>query len=63
MSKTRYLSVDKAKRLGINNCPNFHTSGSIRGMKKYYGKDALLVRSGSYIYNVTDKSEIFNQAN
>lgn len=31
----------------------FHKSGSIAGMKKqFYGKDALLVRCGSYIYNV-----------
>ena len=31
----------------------FHKSGSISGMKKaYYGRDALLVRCGSYIYNV-----------
>lgn len=33
--------------------PNFHCSGSVKGMKeKYYGKDALLVRCGQYIYNV-----------
>lgn len=33
--------------------PNFSASGSIRGMKAlYYGKNALLIRSGSYIYNV-----------
>lgn len=39
--------------------PNFHKSGSIIGMKKlYYGKDALLIRSGSYIYKVTE--EVYN---
>ena len=40
--------------------PNFHKSGSIIGMKKiYYGKNALLVKSGNYIYNVTDAPEIY----
>jgi len=39
--------------------PNFSSSGSIIGMKnKYYGKDALLIRSGSYIYKVTP--EVYN---
>ena len=39
--------------------PNFSASGSIRGMKKlYYGLDALLIRSGAYIYNVTE--EVYN---
>lgn len=40
----------------IENYPNFHKSGSIAGMKKkFYGKDALLVRCGSYIYNVPQR--------
>jgi len=40
--------------------PNFHKSGSIKGMKKlYYGKDALLIRCGNYIYKVTE--EIYNR--
>lgn len=39
--------------------PNFSASGSIKGMKKlYYGLDALLIRSGGYIYNVT--KEVYN---
>ena len=40
-----------------SNFPSFHKSGSIRGMKEqFYGKDALLVRCGSYIYNVDQKT-------
>ena len=40
--------------------PNFHKSGSIKGMKKlYYGFDALLIRCGNYIYKVTE--EVYNQ--
>ena len=40
-----------------SNFPSFSKTGSIRGMKeKFYGKDALLVRCGSYIYNVDQKT-------
>ncbi len=60
--RTRYMKVKKAESLGISNCPNFSATGSIVGMKKlFYGKNALLVRSGSFIYNVTDKPEIYQQ--
>ena len=39
---------------------NFSSSGSIKGMKqKYYGKDALLVKCGNYIYNVTSTPVIY----
>ena len=34
-------------------------TGSIAGMKKIYGKEALLVRCGSWIYNVTSKPDIY----
>ncbi len=61
--RTKYLSVDKGKRVHIDNFPNLHKSGSIRGMKNlYYGKNALLVKCGSYIYDVTNKPEIYYQA-
>lgn len=44
----------------VVNFPNFDKSGSIRGMKKlYYGKDALLVRCGAYIYNVSTEPSIY----
>jgi len=63
MARTKYLSVEDGKRVGIDNYPNFHKSGSIAGMKKqYYGKDALLVKCGSYIYNVTTKPSIYRRA-
>lgn len=48
------------KKVGISSFPNFHKSGSISGMKKaYYGRNALLVRCGSYIYNVSSAPEIY----
>lgn len=44
----------------LDQFPNFHRSGSIRGMKeKFYGKDALLVKHGNYIYNVTLSPDIY----
>jgi len=63
MSRVKYLLVKDGKKVGIGNFPSFHKSGSIRGMKeKYYGKNALLVRCGNYIYNVTTKSSIYHRA-
>jgi len=63
MARTKYLSVADGERVGISEYPNFHKSGSIIGMKKqYYGKDALLVRCGDYIYNVTTNRKIYNMA-
>jgi len=42
--------------------PNFSATGSVEGMKKqYYGKGALLVRDGDYIYNVTSAPDIYYQ--
>jgi hypothetical protein len=39
--------------------PNFSSNGSIKGMKNlYYGKDAMLIKSGGYIYKVT--KEVYN---
>ena len=53
MSRVKYLSVTRGQKVHIEQYPNFHKSGSIKGMKeKYYGKNAMLVRCGDYIYNV-----------
>lgn len=52
--KVRRITKEEGKRVNISRFPNFHKSGSIRGMKKqYYGVAALLVRCGSYIYNTS----------
>lgn len=64
MARTKYLKVSEGKKIGISGFPNFSKTGSIKGMKdKFYGKDALLVRCGSYIYNVTSKPSIYESAN
>lgn len=58
--KVRYLPVALGKKLGIDRFPNFSKTGSVTGMKnKYYGLDALLVRCGSYIYNVSSEPRIY----
>ena len=58
--RCRYLKRAKGEAIGISNFPNFHKSGSIIGMKKlYYGSDALLVRCGQWIYNVTSEPSIY----
>lgn len=52
--RVKYLPVVEGQRLGIDKFPNFSATGSVRGMKRdFYGKDALLVRCGSYIYCVS----------
>ena len=50
--RVRRMTIEQGWRVGIDRFPNFHRSGSIKGMKKlYYGKDCLLIRCGSYIYD------------
>ena len=61
--RVRKLTKEEGRRVNIDQFPNFSANGSIRGMKElFYGKDALLVRCGSYIYNVSSAPEIYYQA-
>ena len=58
--RTKTLSRREGEKIGISRFPNFHKSGSIIGMKRlYYGKDALLVRCGSWIYDVSSEPNIY----
>lgn len=60
MARVKYLPIKRGLEIGIQQFPNFSVTGSIIGMKeKYYGKDALLVRCGSWIYNVTSRPDIY----
>jgi len=54
------LTVNKTNLIhDLSIFPNFSKTGSIKGMKKlYYGEDALLIKSGRYIYKVTE--EVYN---
>ena len=58
--KTLTATIAEGKALGLERFPNFHKTGSILGMKQqYYGMSALLIRCGSYIYNVTSDPKIY----
>jgi len=63
------MKVMRVKRMGTNSIyaeklrqlANFSISGSIKGMKKlYYGKGALLVRCGAWIYNATQNPDLYH---
>ena len=61
--RVKRMTIAEGKRVDIDRFPNFHRTGSVRGMKKlYYGAECLLVRCGNYIYNVTSEPQIYNQA-
>ena len=52
-NRVKYMCKDEAKLYNLSRYPSFSATGSIYGMKKkYYGMDALLVRSGAWIYHV-----------
>lgn len=57
------MTKEQGKRCGISRFPNFHRTGSIKGMKRmYYGRQALLVKCGEYIYDVSSEPDIYYQA-
>lgn len=59
--RVRSMTIQEGHMHNIDLYPNFHKSGSVLGMKKnVYGMNALLVRCGSYIYNVP--SEVYYAA-
>jgi len=63
-NRTKQLNKDVPTHIlaKLYTCPNFHRTGSIIGMKKmYYGMDSLLVKSGSYIYNVSAYPDIWSK--
>lgn len=64
--RKRVKKLDKSYRNILSNLPNagnFHYTGSVTEMKKrYYGEEALLVRCGSFIYNVTAYPEYYDKA-
>lgn len=61
MAKCKTIPVSRHDEFNLSKFPNFSSSGSIIGMKqKYYGMDALLVRCGKYIYNVSSEPKIYN---
>ncbi len=65
MARVKYMKIANGKRIGLigSQFPSFHHTGSVRGMKnRFYGKKALLVHCGAYIYNVTEMPSIYISA-
>ena len=61
--RVRRMTIEQGMGAGLSRFPNFHKTGSVRGMKKlYYGSKCLLVRCGDYIYNVSSEPHIYYQA-
>ena len=61
MPRVKYMNKEQKARYNLSQYPNFSATGSIYGMKHYvYGKDALLVRSGAWIYHVP--KEVYDAA-
>lgn len=62
-NRVRTLYVKDGKKVGIDGFPCFDRNGSVQGMREqFYGKDALLVQCGNYIYNVSRRPEIYYMA-
>lgn len=59
-AKKRPLRHLAESNIDLSPFANFSATGSPEGMKKQaYGKGALLVQFGKYIYNVTSEPEIY----
>lgn len=59
--KVKNMTIKEGERVNLSQFPIFSVTGSIKGMKKlYYGKDALLIRCGKWIYNVSSQPQIYN---
>lgn len=58
--RVKTMTLFEGGKVNIDDYPNFHKSGNIQGMKEnVYGKNTLLVRCGSYIYNVSSNPSIY----
>lgn len=48
--RVKRIIKEEGERVDIHRFPNFSASGSVTSMRNlYYGRNALLVRCGSYI--------------
>ena len=58
--RVKTLPKSVGKSIDIERFHNFSATGNITGMRKlYYGNDALLVRCGSWIYNVSKEPKVY----
>lgn len=54
--KVIYVPVKYEEKLKLWRFPSAGPNPSISGMRKIYGKDSFLIKSGSYLYNVDSKT-------
>lgn len=60
--RVKRMTEQEGERAGLARFPNFHKTGNVAEMKKRcYGLDALLVRCGDYIYNVSSEPYIYHR--
>ena len=52
MNKVIYVKKNEARQLNLEKFPNAGPNPNIAGMRKIYGANAFLIKSGSYLYNV-----------
>jgi hypothetical protein len=58
--RTKYLSVKDNRAKLLHQFPSAGPIANIKGMKsKFWGKNALVVKCGYYIYNVSADSELY----
>ena len=57
-------TVKADSSLDLSTYPSMMANGSVKGMKKlYWGKGALCVKKGNYIYNVSGNPDLYFQIN
>jgi hypothetical protein len=60
--KFRTIIINSDSDIDLSEYPNIHISGSILGMKKlYWGGDAMCIKKGYYIYNVSSNPDLYNR--
>jgi len=56
----KYVSTKHPKSRVLSNYPNAGPYPNIKGMRNlYWGKDALVVKSGAYAYNLSSNPNFF----
>lgn len=55
LNKVIYANKEKCKFFNLDQYPNAGPNPNIAGMRKIYGENAFLVKSGRYLYNVPEE--------
>jgi len=58
----KYMSVKHKRHAELRTHPNAGPNPNIYGMRRIYGKKALLVKSGAYLYNVSASPHLYHFA-